>query len=214
MTALPPELPTSGPTAQEVQDAEAWATITNASTNSVTTSAEKWRDGLAALVSLITGGLIIAGPDSSDLASWWRYPATGLIIIGLGCAATGFFLALTITAGRPTIQDLPTVTAEYGSVANFKAAQAAKHVGTITTIQRLAIAALTMLLLGAGIWMAAPAKADKPDPKLSVTVGKSTWCGELKSADRKVIVLQVEGEKDPRTIRYDQVTNFEIVEAC
>lgn len=215
MSARAPEPPTSGPTQEDIENAEAWEKVATSSAESVVNSAEKWRDGLAALVTLITGGLIIAGPDGFDMPTAWRIAATIITTVGIGCAAVGCFLALSVSAGRPSVADLPSIAAKYHSVQNFTAIQAAKKIKRVASVQALAIFAVAALVLGAGAWSMAPKLQTKPvTPKFSVDVGKSTYCGDLVSADKGVIVLAVTGEKDHRVLPYKSVTNFHQTEKC
>lgn len=207
-----PERPTEGPSTQDVENATAWSALVSSSTERVVGSAEKWRDGLAALVSLITGGLIIAGPDASDMPGVWRYAAAGSVIAGLACAGVGFVIALSVAAGRPSKQDLPAITAEYGSVNQYVVAQAAGKLRLLGCVKGLAIAGLSLLLVGAGLWMIAP--KEEAAAKMTVKQGDKSYCGELKSADRGVVVLQVAGEKDPRTFELSNVTNLSVGDKC
>jgi hypothetical protein len=167
---------------------------------------------LAALVSLITGGLIIAGPEGSDIPGVWRYPAALTVIAGLAFAGVGFVIALSVAAGRPSRQDLPAVTAEYGSVDQFVVAQAAQRLRVLGKVQGVAVAGLVLLLIGAGLWMVAP--KEEATPKLTVKSGDKSYCGELKSADQGTIVLNVAGEKAPRTFDFTKVQNLTVVDKC
>jgi hypothetical protein len=215
MSARAPEPPTSGPTQEDIENAEAWERLATSSAESVVNSAEKWRNGLAALVTLITGGLIIAGPDGSDMPAAWRIAATIITTAGIGCAAVGCFLALSVSAGRPSIADLPSIVAKYHSVQNYSAIQATKKVKQVAAVQVLAIIAVAALVLGAAAWSMAPKAQTQPDtPKFSVDSGKNTYCGDLVSADKGVIVLAVKGEKDHRVLPYTSVTNFRQTEKC
>ena len=66
-------LPTRAPTPDQIADRERWEAMTSASLSSVQAAAEKWRTGLAAFVTLITGGLLIKGPQAaSDLVEGGR----------------------------------------------------------------------------------------------------------------------------------------------
>lgn len=214
MMAPPYQKPAAGPTPQEVQDAASWSQLVKTSTDSVIKSAEKWRDGLAALVSLITGGLIIAGPDGSDMSAAWRYPATLLVIAGLACAGIGFLVALTVAAGRPGPQDLPSIVRENGSVENYLTIRATAKAKTLRNIEKLAAAALGLLILGSGAWMAAPKTEPDTTPRITVTSDGEKYCGKLLSGDQRTVRVQVEGEKDPRNFPYATITNFAVGTKC
>ncbi len=214
MMAPPYQKPETGPTPQEVQDAASWSQLVKTSTDSVIKSAEKWRDGLAALVSLITGGLIIAGPDGSDMSGAWRYPATLLVIAGLACAGIGFLMALTVAAGRPGLQELPSVKVEYGSVENYLTIRAAAKAKTLKNIEKLAAAALGLLILGGGAWMAAPKAEPDTTPQVTVTSRGEKYCGKLLSGDQRTVRIQVDGEKGPRTFPYVVITNLAVGAKC
>ena len=102
MAAAKVRLPARGPTPDQIADRERWEAMTSASMSSVQAAAERWRTGLAAFVTLITGGLLIKGPQAaSDLTTGWRIVITLLAGAGLVLAVVGLWLALRAAAGAP-----------------------------------------------------------------------------------------------------------------
>ena len=98
--------PEHPPSLSDIADKEAFAAMVQSSIIDVRASAEKWRTGMAALVSLVTAGLLLKGPESTKgLSTCWRVAVSVLLIGGLALAITGLWRALTAAAGTPTAYD-------------------------------------------------------------------------------------------------------------
>jgi len=90
----------------------------------VRASAEKWRTGLAALVALVTGGLLIKGPESAaELTTTWRLLLTVLAGGGIALAIYGLWRALKAAAGVPQLIQLDEIVAGHGSVLGYDSAR-------------------------------------------------------------------------------------------
>ena len=85
MTAPPKyRKPATAPTAAQVADAERWAKLADSSLATTQAAAEKWRTGLAAFVTIVTGGLLIKGPEAAaDIERSWLVALTLLAAAGL-----------------------------------------------------------------------------------------------------------------------------------
>src|SRR5215469_16657849 len=115
--------PAHGPTPAQVADRDRWEALTSASLTTTQAAAEKWRTGLAAFVTLVTGGLLIKGPQSaSDLTTGWRITLTLLMGGGLALAVVGLWMALRAAAGAPGNVSYPEVVRIHGGVRQFEVA--------------------------------------------------------------------------------------------
>src|SRR6185437_12399060 len=107
--------PAAGPTAESLADRARWQELSEQSLSSAQAAAEKWRAGLAAFVTLATGGLLLKGPSAaSDVTTGWRIALTILALGGLLTAIAGLWLALQAAAGAPAKLNLTEVVARYG----------------------------------------------------------------------------------------------------
>lgn len=199
------------PSEAEVQARVDFAALVDGSIERVQAAAEKWRTGLAALVTLVTGGLIVKGPSAaSDLPTGWRWSLVLGAGIGLALAIAGLWLALAAAAGVPVVRSREEILATYTSVAHAKVASARKAANRLRGARWLMLVALVLLGATAVGWTVAPA----PTPVVSVDVGGTTFCGELLSADGQVVRVQRSGVADPDEIPFAEITNLRPKSAC
>ena len=119
--------PTSGPTPASTAMQAEWERLTAQNLPTVRESAGKWRDGLAALITLITAGLVVSGPENAgDLPTSWQW-AVGLGLVGgMLAVLIGLLLALAAAAGVPTTMTFAEFVHRGGSRVVLEAAQATK----------------------------------------------------------------------------------------
>lgn len=214
---LPPVKPAGRPpTPADIAERDTFAKLAADSLADVRAAADKWRGGLAALVGLVTGGLLIKGPSAaSDLTTGWLLALSVLAGAGIGTAIVGLWWALKASAGVPRLQDFDRIIEKYGNVAGYQGAQAAK---ATETLKRARIALMVALpLLGASViaWWWSGTKPPSPPAYMQVDVsGVPPACGVLKSADNGHIRLQVAGEEDPRTIPLTSIANVLLKSSC
>ena len=215
MTApTPPKyrLPAHGPSPADIADRDLWEKASDASLSSVQAAAEKWRTGLAAFVTLVTGGLLIKGPEAAkDLSTDWLIALTVLGGGGLLLAVSGLWQALRAAAGVPAGLRYEDVVAKYTSFRQFQVAAAKTAAKTLATARWLVGGSL--LLLGATliVWWWTPSESGQ---LVSVTHGDATVCGTLKSADDQTFVIQVAGESTPTAVAFGDAENVRIVGEC
>lgn len=207
--------PERGPTAAEIADRDRFRELSQASLSTVRTSAEAWRNGMSALVTLITGGLLISGPDmAQDLTTGWRTALTILAGGGLAAATWGLWRALRAAAGVPRLAQLDDIVTRYGSVAAFEVAQARTAAAELRRA-RVALQ-VALLLLGAAAlswWWAEPAPPEPP-AYVRVDTEAGSVCGTLQSADQATVRVQVAGEAVPREIGFAEVENLRLATSC
>lgn len=206
--------PARGPTPAQVADRDRWEALTSASLGTTQAAAEKWRTGLAAFVTLVTGGLLIKGPESaSDLTTGWRIALTLLAGGGLALAAVGLWMALRAAAGAPAYVSYPDIVRTFGGVRQFEIACARRAADALRWAKVTMACSLSLLALAVFAWWWAPVQA-AITPRIQVTVGGKTVCGSLLSADKQQFRLQVDGETGPRTIPFSGVDNVRVTQSC
>jgi len=206
--------PAHGPTPGQVADRDRWEALTSASLTATQAAAEKWRTGLAAFVTLVTGGLLIKGPQSaSDLTTGWRIALTLLTGGGLALAAAGLWMALRAAAGAPGHVGYPEMVRTYGGVRQFEVACARRASDALRWAKVTMACSLSLLALAVFAWWWAPTKV-ATTPRVQITVGGRTVCGKLLSADKQRFRVEVDGETDPRTIPVNGVANVRVTLSC
>src|SRR6185437_4587823 len=175
--------PAAGPTAESLADRVRWQELSEQSLASTQAAAEKWRTGLAAFVTLATGGLLLKGPGAaSDVTAGWRIALTILALGGLLAAIAGLWLALQAAAGTPAKLNLTEVVAKYGRVRQFEVA-CALTASTRLRLARFVIAGSLLLFVAAiGTWWWAPPRPAQPPALISITTPSGAICGTLISA--------------------------------
>lgn len=206
--------PAHGPTPAQVADRDRWDALTSASLTATQAAADKWRTGLAAFVTLVTGGLLIKGPQSaSDLTTGWRLALTLLAGSGLALAVTGLWMALRAAAGAPGHVSYSDVVRIHGGVRQFEVACARRASDALRWAKVAMACSLSLLALAVFAWWWAPTEA-ATTPRVQVTVGGKTVCGTLLSADKQRFRVEVDGESDPRTIPFKGVDNVRVTLSC
>ena len=214
--AYRPKKPSSAPSQGSLAERDAFTALARQSLREVRASAEAWRNGLSAFLTLVTTAVIIKGRDTTaGLPTSWRVLVTVLIGGGLALAVVGLWRVLAAQAGThyrlSTRQDIRRA---YGTVEAYQVAVADRATDDLDAGRRLVITALVLLLIGVGVsWWAPPAPTDPP-AYLKVTYRNTSACGTLRSADNGQIRLTVTGNHDPIIIPLTQITNLTIVATC
>ena len=205
--------PAGPPTSQDVEDIREWNELLDRSVTEVQASAQKWRDGLAALVTLLTGGLVLTGPASTQtLPDKWRFVVVSAVGLGVAAACVGLWMALRASAGAPGLVQLRELTAGGRSVRSYRVSRAVNAACWLRRARRAVAVALALLLIGILAWWSAPSK--DPAPLVRITTDGQPVCGKLSSADHQVLVVKVEGERDPTSVPFTTVRNLHIVSSC
>lgn len=155
---LVPRLPAQPPTEADLAERDRFQALVRASLPSVRASAEAWRNGLAAFVTLIGTAVVIKGPTTAaDLPPLWRLAVTVLIGTGLALAVTGLWHALAAQSGTtPLLITLAEIHREYGSVEKFEVETAIKAARRLTLARRTVAFALGCLFIGTALTWWAP----------------------------------------------------------
>jgi hypothetical protein len=179
--------------------------------------ATAWRNGLAALITLVTAGIIITGRTATiTLPVPWRIAVTAAIGSGLALAVAGLWLALAAEAGvRIRLQTLDDIRAQYASVQAYFVGQADTAGRRLQTAKTVVGIALGLLFTGVLLTWWAPAATASPPAYLKVTtIDGTTVCGALKSADGGISRLSGAGAHQFAAIPLTTVTHMAIVASC
>lgn len=140
--------PSGLPTATTILDEEAWSSLVQTQLEDTRKSAENWRNGLAAVIVLISGFSVIKGP-SDVTALQGRWPEVVGVVLGaaLVAAVAGAYVSLKAAYGEPHkltrqhVQDLGGVTGLKHKLAKESAAQLQwARMATLISIGLLALA--------------------------------------------------------------------------
>lgn len=204
--------PPAPPTAADVADRDLWDEAVAGSLDSVQAAAEKWRTGLAAFVTLVTGGLLVKGPEATD-----DLATRSLVLLtlfgggGLLLAILGLWQALHAAAGTPAVLRYEDVVAAHGSYKQFRAEAAKAASRALATARRLVGWSLFLLGITVIAWWWTPTE---PSQLVKVSVGDEVVCGKLQSADAQKIVVKPGGASRMTTIPFDDVDNIHVVGEC
>ena len=177
-----PRKPSSAPSEGSLAERDAFTALARQSLPAVRASAEAWRNGLTAFLTLVTTGVIIKGRDTTaGLPTSWRVLVTVLIGGGLALGVAGLWRVLAAQAGsRYRLSTRQDIRRTYGTVEAYQVALADRATDDLDAGRRLVVAALTSLLIGVGTsWWAPPAPADPP-AYLKVTSHNTSVCGMLR----------------------------------
>jgi hypothetical protein len=208
--------PEQGPPADAAANLAAWNKLVSTSVERVTSTAEKWRNGLAAFVTTITGLLILKGPEAaSEIAPGWNFVVIGLLVAGALAVVVGLWYALEAASPSSfTTAKYSEVIKKYGSLPARDVAVANVSVEKLGTAKKWVGGALLVICLGIVAWWVVP-PAGPEYVSVSVTDGTSprTLCGLLeKSADGSITVRAK--DKDAETVPLASLVSIAVVSEC
>jgi hypothetical protein len=208
--------PPTGPEPVNQAEKEAFAALVDASLPAVRASAQAWRNGLTALITLVTTSIILKGRDTTaDLTTGWRLAITLTIGGGLAAAGWGLWQALAAEAGtRTSPLTLAEIHAEHASVAAYQVALAITAGQRLQAARNTVAVALALLLTGVLLAWWAPTAPATPSAYLEVTYLHQTSCGILQSADGGQLRLTTPGIHNPIVTSLTTITNLAVVPKC
>ena len=197
-------------------DREAFDALVKESLPAVRSMVAAWRNGLTALITLVTTGIIITGRTATTaLAVPWRIAVTLTIGAGLALAIVGLWHTLAAEVGaRTRLRTLDDIRAEYASVQAYQVGQAAAAGRRLQAARIVVAVALGLLLTGVVLTWWAPAAPATPPAYLKVTRPGGIVCGTLNSADGGTLRLTVAGMHEPVAIPLATVTNLAVTPTC
>jgi len=219
MTASPApraRKPASEPTRSDLDERDRYAALTATAAATVRGSAQAWRNGLTAFITLVTTAVIFQGRDTTTgLAAGWRMAITVLIGGGLLLAALGLWQALAAEAGTsPELQTLPEIRAAHGTLDAYEVHLAVAAARRLQWGRRAVAAAITTLLTGIALtWWAPPTQAPPP-AYVTITHDHTATCGNLQPSSTGSLRLTAPGTPEPVTIPLSHITGITPATSC
>ncbi|WP_018685267.1 hypothetical protein [Actinokineospora enzanensis] len=211
-----PQLPEHPPTPADLAERDEFQQLVRDSLPRVQASAEKWRTGLAAFITLVTTGFVIKGRDvTSAVPTGWRVAITACVAAGLLLSVFGLWQALAAHAGGRSLSlTLDDIRHEHGSVQAFRVATARRAARRLDVARRSVAVGLLCLLTGVGLTWWSPPAPSTPPAYVRVEQGGDSTCGTLASADGQTMRVAVAGRSAPETIPFAAITNVTVVASC
>lgn len=218
MADTPPQArkPAQAPSRADLADRDRYARLSAESIETVRNSAQAWRTGLVAFITLVTTGVVIKGRDTTvGLSSSWRLLITLLIGGGLLLAIVGLWQALAAEAGTGArMQTLHEIRAIHGNLTAYEVEIAAKAAGRLQWGRRAVACAVLFILLGVTATWWAPAPKSAAPSYIDVTFKGGVTCGILRHIGRGQLQLTVNDNRTPVTIPLDEIAGLTTTDAC
>ncbi|MEU7963546.1 hypothetical protein AB0D09_08785 [Streptomyces sp. NPDC049097] len=155
----------------------------------VRSQAENWRNGLAALLALLTSVGVVKGPDTVQGLSGGARATVGLLLMaGLVLAAGGAFFAMRAAFGLPRPRLAEASLEDLLTRQRFSVRAA---VGDLRRAVGAGFLALALVTAGIGLTWYGP-REGKPGVRVVETDG-SVLCGALVRVDAKEVRLRIDG---------------------
>ncbi|MFF5308837.1 hypothetical protein [Streptomyces massasporeus] len=157
---LEPQRPSRPPSRADLAERDRFQIMVRNSLPDVRASAEAWRNGLAAFITLVGTALVIKGRSSTDgLPTDWKAAVTALVGGGLALAVAGLWQALAAQAGhKPEIRTLADIHRVHGSIDAYEVALARRAARRLGLARRLVACALVLLFAGTVLTWWAPSR--------------------------------------------------------
>jgi len=209
-------LPERHLTRADLEERDRYAKLTAGSADTVRASAQAWRTGLTAFITLVTTGVVIKGRDSTaGLPMIWRIFVIVLVGGGLLLAVLGLWQALAAEAGtRPQKQTLQDIRDVYGTLTTYQVHLADIAAGQLRRGIRAAAAAITLLIAGIVATWVAPSLASSSADYLTAVHGNSITCGTLQSASSGQLRIAVASGTATVVIPFAQIISLALTTTC
>ena len=208
--------PSQAPSRSDLDERDRYARLITGSIDTVRGSAQAWRTGLTAFITLVTTGVVITGRSTTaDLTSGWRTAITVLIGGGLLLAVLGLWQALAAEAGTdPKKQTLQDIRAVHGTLTTYEVYLADKATRRLQRGRRAVAGAVTLLLAGIAVTWWAPTAVSPTPAYVIVTRGHAMTCGVLWPASTGGLRLTIQGSRDPVIIPFSQIASIASTTTC
>ncbi|MEU2717298.1 hypothetical protein [Streptomyces sp. NPDC007205] len=155
--ARPPRRP---PSPADLAERDRFQNLVRSSLPSARASAEAWRNGLAAFITLVGTAIVVKGRTSTaDLPTAWKAAVTALVGGGLALAVAGLWQALAAQAGSDTqLRSLDDIHRVHGSIDMYEVAMAVRVARRITFARRFVACSLVLLSAGTVLTWWAPGR--------------------------------------------------------
>jgi len=182
--------------------------------------AENWRTGMAGLTALVIATLLFKGRTSiTEYAAWVGYLLGALMLVALFLAVASLWLFLRASYGQVTATSAQSIL-DAGGVDIYNVQLATAAVRDLNVARGLSLASAGFLAAGLLISWYGPAvtRATNHVKIVIASEGSSKtelhYCGELKALDKDLLVLQIDGEPDPRRLKTERLISLKVVTSC
>lgn len=208
--------PSHGPSPSAPANIAEWDALVAGSLDRATTTAEKWRTGLAGFVTIMTSVLLLKGPDAQKIALPWNLLVIVPLVLGVILLVVGLWHALSASAPQSSPHNYATVVDTYGTVRAYSIAVANSIYAALDLAKRFVIAALVLFGVGIGAWWLVPQTAEKPKATVvSVTTSAGeTICGILLESGSGALTLRQNTAPAAVTVPLRDVVSVQITEQC
>lgn len=208
--------PAQAPSRADLEERDRYAKLTAKSMDSVRGSAQAWRNGLTAFITLVTTGVVIRGRDTTaGLAGGWRALVTVLIGGGLLLAVVGLWQALAAEAGtdpkRQTLQDIRNI---HGTLAAYEVHLAAQAARRLEWGRRAVAGAVVFLLAGIAVTWWAPSAVQSPSAYITVIHRHIITCGTSQPTTTGQMRLLVPDSHHLAIIPFSEITKLVVTATC
>ena len=182
-------VPTPGlPSSASLEEETDWQTLVDTQLADTRKTAENWRNGLAALIGVLTAFSLIKGPSElSGLVPWAAYLAGLFLLAAVIVAIAGAWAAIEAAYGSPGL----ITRAEFrdsGGATGIKLAAATASLAKLKKAKFLTLASLILLALAVGLTWYGP-RAAKFTLQLD-RVSAPSVCGAVIGSDAGYLDLK------------------------
>jgi hypothetical protein len=179
-----PRKPSHAPTRSDLEERDRYAKLTADSAATVRSSAQAWRNGLTAFITLVTTAVVFQGRETTTgLAAGWRAAITILICGGLLLAVLGLWQALAAEAGTdPELQTLQDIRTTHGTLDAYQVYLAASAARRLQWGRRAVLGAIITLLTGIALALLAPSSGSPPSADITIAHGNAITYSQLRAA--------------------------------
>jgi len=208
------------PGPRDIEDRGRLAEELKGSLDRIRKTAESWRTGMAGLTALVTATLLFKGRASiTDYAEPVGYALGALVVLSLALAIASLWRFLMAANGRLAATSAQSILDAGGvDVRNIHLTTTA--LADLNVARGLGIASAALLGLALLLsWYGPAAESTAARVKLVIAAEppgttELSLCGELKALDGKVVVLQVDGEPEPRRLKTERVVSMKTLASC
>ena len=211
--AMPVHLkpPTGLPTPAAFAEEDAWSSLVATQLTDMRKTAENWRNGLVAMIGLITAFSVIKGPDQVNGLDQWAAYAVGLFLfLALACAAFGAWMSLAAAYGTPSVITREAVR-KFGGITGYKLELARKAVSKLRLAQAATLATLLLLAVAVGLTWYGPRSTS-----VILEVERKSLpnvCGKLVSSEDGYMDIKPSASEAIRVSMMD-IVKVRVVEEC
>lgn len=208
------------PGPRDLEDRARIAEELKGSLDRIRKTAENWRTGMAGLTALVTATLLFKGRASiTDYAEPVGYALGALVVLSLALAIASLWRFLMAAHGRLAATSAQSIL-DAGGVDVRNVHLATTALADLNLARGLGLASAALLALALLLsWYGPAGKSTAARVKLVIAAEppgttEQSLCGELKALDGTVVMLQVDGEPQPRRLKTERLVSMKTLASC